>query len=182
MIIAKNTPVRPVPAERLAPDALQDARMAVNMEPGALAPAQREIIESFVRSGGTLFGPPPGWKPPPADAIILSDAEQSSLDNVLQGLQSMIGRNNLGVRVFNASSMRSNLLAGPDGTRLLLHLVNYSSYPVENVTLHVLGKFKRARLFTPEGIEKDLEVYPVEEGTGVDLNRVEVCASVELRK
>jgi hypothetical protein len=181
MLLAQNVPVRPIPSAHLAREALQDAHMAIDMEPGDLAPAQREVLDRFQRSGGTVLGPSPGWKPPP-DGNVLRDAEQNGLDEILHNLQLAVGRNNLGVRVFNASSIRSNLMASPDGKRLLLHLVNYSSYPMENITVQVLGKFKRARLFTPEGIPRDLDVHPIEEGTSVDLNRLEVCASIELLK
>jgi hypothetical protein len=91
-----------------------------------------------------------------------------------------VGRRNLGVRLFNVSSMLSNLTASPDGKQVVLHLVNYSSYPVENITVHVLGKFSHARLITPDGAEKDLPTYAVEEGTGVDVPRVAVCAALRL--
>ena len=54
----------------------------------------------------------------------------------------MIGRRNMGVRLFNVSSMLSNYLASPDGKSAIVHLVNYSDYPVENVTMHYLGEFQ----------------------------------------
>ena len=52
----------------------------------------------------------------------------------------MIGRRNLGVRLFNVSSMLSNLLASPDGKSAIVHLVNYSDYPVENVDRALPGR------------------------------------------
>ena len=72
----------------------------------------------------------------------------------------MIGRRNLGVRLFNVSSMLSNVLVSADGKTEIVHLVNYSDYPVENVTVHFLGDYKHATLITPEGVEKHLEIYP----------------------
>ena len=42
----------------------------------------------------------------------------------------MIGRGNLGARLFNVSSMLSNLLVSPMGKQILVHLVNYSNYPL----------------------------------------------------
>ena len=33
----------------------------------------------------------------------------------------------------------------------MLHLVNYSGFPVDDITAHVLGKRSRARLLQPEG-------------------------------
>ncbi len=94
----------------------------------------------------------------------------------------MVGRRNLGVRLFNVSSMLSNVLTSPDGKTEIIHLVNYSDYPVESVTVHYLGNFKRATLLTPEGEAKTLEIYPTEDGSGVDIDRVSVCATIKLEQ
>jgi hypothetical protein len=58
--------------------------------------------------------------------------------------------------------------------------VNYSDYPVENVTVHYLGEYQHATLMTPGGADRALEVYRTEEGWGVDVERVGVCASIRL--
>jgi hypothetical protein len=93
----------------------------------------------------------------------------------------MIGHKNLGARLFNVSSMLSNVLVTADGKQVVVELVNYSAYPIDSVTVQVIGAFKHARLLTPEGIEKNLEVYTSDEGgTAVDIDRVTACASVRL--
>ena len=51
---------------------------------------------------------------------------------------------------------------------------------VENVAVHFLGNYRRATLATPEGIEKSLEIYSAEEGSGVDIDKVAVCATIRL--
>jgi hypothetical protein len=94
----------------------------------------------------------------------------------------MVGRRNLGVRLFNVSSMLSNALVSSDGKTAIVHLVNYSDYPVENVTLFFLGEFSRATLVTPDGAEKPLEIYSNDEGKGVDIAKVAVCATVRLEQ
>ena len=81
----------------------------------------------------------------------------------------MTGRDNLGARLFNVGSMLSNLQESPDGKQVALQLVNYSDYPVADITVHVLGKFKRATLLRPDAGPQKLEVYEVEEGTGIDV-------------
>ena len=48
----------------------------------------------------------------------------------------------MGVRLFNVSSMLSNFLAAPGGNAAVVHLVNYSDYPVENVAMHYLGELQ----------------------------------------
>jgi hypothetical protein len=37
-------------------------------------------------------------------------------------------------------------------------------------------------LITPEGIEKPLEIYRTEEGSGVDIDNVNVCATIRLEQ
>lgn len=181
MIAARHTPVRPVPGSRLTPESLAGATMAVNVDGDALPADRQATLKDFARAGNTLMTPPAGKTSlPPDDRITLDKAELDRLGDIYKDVQSMVGRRNLGVRLFNVSSMLSNLLAGADGRGVLLHLVNYSGYPVENVTVHLTGKFTRARLFTPEGAEKDLEVYPAEEGTGIDIPRVSICAALRI--
>jgi hypothetical protein len=41
---------------------------------------------------------------------------------------------------------------------------------------------KHATLLTPEGAAKPLEVYPTEDGWGVDIDRVAVCATIKLEQ
>jgi len=184
MIAAKHTPLRAIPGQRLTSDLLQGATMAVDVDADSLSAGQREILKNFARAGNTLLTAPPGWKGQSAlgsDQITLDKAELDRLNDIWHDVQTMTGRKNLGVRLFNVSSMLSDLLATRDGSQVVVQLVNYSAYPIENVTLQVLGAFKHAQLLTPDGVTKDLEVYtPDEGGTGVDIERVSACAAVRL--
>lgn len=182
MIAVKHTPVRPIPYRVLSLASMTGAKMAVDVDPSALTPEQRDVLKTFTRSGGTLLTGPPGWKFQSLrnDEITLGKADLDRLDEIWKELNSLTGRNNLGARLFNVSSMLSNLLEAKGGTQLVLQLVNYTDYPVENVTAHVLGKFQHAKLYRPEGPPQDLETYPVEEGTGVDINKIGALATLVL--
>lgn len=184
MIAVKHTPVRPVAGARLTPEALAGATMAVNIEGDALTPEQKEVLRGFTRSGGMLLNGPPGWKDPtpPAGQITLDKAELERLNDMWKDVNNLIGRRNMGVRLFNVASMMSNYLGSADGRSAVVHLVNYSDYPVESVTMHYVADFPRATLITPEGTQKKLEVYKTEEGWGVDIDRVVVCATVKLEQ
>jgi hypothetical protein len=184
MIAVKHTPVRPVPRQQLSADALKGATMAVNVDPDALTPEQKEVLRAFARSGNTLLTGPPGWKDQGAagGGITLEKAELERLNDIWRDVNSMIGRRNLGVRLFNVSSMLSNVLAAPDGRTVVVHLVNYSDYPVENVTVYFLGDFRRATLLAPDGTEKRLEIYASEDTHGVDIDKVSVCAAIRLEQ
>jgi hypothetical protein len=163
--------------------------MAVNVDGSSLTPEQKEVLRSFTRSGGTLLTAPPGWKDNASgaqadqtktDQITLEKAEMERLDTIWKEVNSMIGRRNLGARLFNVSTMLSDLIASPDGKEVIVQLVNFADYPVESIAVHVLGNFKRARLYTPEEGEKTLEVYKTDEGSGVDIDKISVCATLRL--
>jgi hypothetical protein len=183
MIAVKHTPVRPIPSGRVGPGAMQGAQMAVNVDPGSLTESQKEALKGFTRAGGTLLTGPPGWKfpEPKPGQITLEKGDLEKLDQIWKEMNAMTGRRNLGARLFNVSSMLSNLVEMPDG-RLVLHLVNYSDYAVENVTVHVLGKHKSATLFRPDGASVVIQGYEVEEGTGFDIDKMETLASLELSR
>ena len=182
MMAVKHTPVRPIPRQRLSGAALAGATMAVNLDGTALTAEQKAILLAFTRGGGTLLTGPPGWKDPAATAgsITLEKAGLERLNDIWHDVNAMIGRRNMGVRLFNVASMLSNFLAAPGGKTAIVHLVNYSDYPVENVTVHYLGEYQHATLMTPGGADKALEVYKTEEGWGVDVERVGVCATIRL--
>lgn len=182
MIAVRHTPVRPVPTHKLDATLMQGAKMAVNVDPSTLTDAQKQALLNWRRTGGTLLTGPATWKfpPPKTDQITLSEEDVKMLDQIWKELNSMTGRRNLGARLFNVSSMLSNLIQSADGKQTILHLVNYSGYPVENVTVHVLGKYKSATLMAPGAAPKKVDVYEVEEGTGIDIDGVNVAATLRL--
>jgi hypothetical protein len=184
MIAVKHTPVRPIARQQLSPAALAGATMAVNVDAAALTPEQKEILRGFTRGGGTLLSGPPGWQDPTpaAGKITLDKADLERVNDIWHDVNAMIGRRNLGVRLFNVASMLSNYLAAADGKTAIVHLVNYSDYPVENVAMHFTGEFKHATLMGPDLAAKPLEIYKTEEGWGVDVDRVGVCATVKLEQ
>jgi hypothetical protein len=182
MIAVKHTPVRPVPYAKISPAAMQGAKMAVDVNPSALAPEQRDVLKAFTRSGGTMLTGPPGWKFESLrkDDITLGKADLDRLDEIWKELNSLTGRTNLGARLFNVSSMLSNLLEAPDQKQLVLQLVNYTDFPVENITAHVLGTFHTARLYRPNRQPQTLETYAVEDGTGIDIDKIGALGTVVL--
>ncbi len=175
MIASKHIPVQVVPTGRLAPSALGAARTLLNIDPSGLTDPQRDALRTVTRSGISVVNGPPGWKMElPANSITFPDDQVKRLDEVWRGVNSFIWGRNFAVRVFGAHSVLSNLKRLDDG-RLALHLVNYSDYPVENIAIHVDGKFVSASLLTPAGPRK-VEVYPLEEGMGIDIEKLDDSA------
>jgi hypothetical protein len=182
MIAVKHTPVRPVPADRISLDQFRGAVMAVNVDPAAMTPAQRDVLAAFARAGGTVLTGPPGWRfpSPRPGQLTLAEKELEKLDSIWKEVNALTGRRNLGARLFNVGSMLSNLTQSPDGKRRQLHLVNYTDFNVEAITVHMLGKWTRARLLQPGVPPKILETYPTEDGTGIDIPEMATYAILEV--
>lgn len=182
MIAVKHTPVRPVPAKGMQLDQMQGAVMAVNVSPATMTAAQREVLGAFTRAGGTVLTGPADWRfPEPREGqLTLDEKELLKLDAIWKEVNALTGRRNLGARLFNVGTMLSNLTRSPDGSRQLLHLVNYTDFPVEAITVHMLGKWKRATLRQPGVAAKSLETYSTEDGTGIDIPEMGWYAILEL--
>lgn len=173
MIGVKHTPLVPVPKSHLASADLTQVKMTVNVDTADLTDAQKEKLRGFTRAGGTLLSGPPGWRMPPPSAteITLKQDDVKKLDDIWREVNSIMGRRNLGVRLFNVASMLSNITG--DEQRVVLHLVNFSDYPVDSIAVHLLGKFRRATLLTPESPQpRALTLYENEDGSGVDVDTV----------
>jgi hypothetical protein len=181
MIAAKHIPLAITLPSHLTPAAGAGVKMLLTIDPAALTAAQKEAARGLARGGATLVNGPPGWKlelPGPGQ-ITFSDQQVKQLDEIWREVNSLIGRRNFAVRIFGAPGMLSTLKAGAGQKRLALHLVNYTDYPVESVTLQFTSKLKSARLVTPRGTQA-LEVYETEDGSGVDLARIEDVGIVVL--
>ncbi len=178
MISVKHIPVRPVPFKAIEARAFDQAKMAVNVDPHSLDLRQTQVLKDFTRSGGTVLTAPPGWRMPiPRSDQIVTDAEEvKKLDQIWKEVNAMMGRRNLGVRLYNVSSMLSNMLGPPDGSRVIVYLVNYSDFSVDSIAAHLLGKYSKITIHWPERAPKVLTPYETEDGTGVDIDILESAA------
>ena len=180
MISVKHTPVRPVPRAKLSDSGMQQAKMAVNVDPSLLSEEQKQVLRRFTRGGGTLLTAPPGWKFPAQreDQITLDKEDVKVLDDIWRDVNSMTGRHNLGARLFNVASVLSYMGVPPGSRKPILQLVNYSDYEVENVTVHLLGKWTAVKLYAPGKEPRTLPVFETDDGTGVELDRLGITATL----
>ena len=180
MISTRHTPVRPIPGSKMAQDSFQGATIAVNVDPGSLSTDQKAMVTRFTRGGGTILQAPPGWKMPEPrpDQVTLDKTDVEKLDQIWKEVNGMIGRRNLGARLFNVSSMLSDLTVSADEQQMALYLINYASYAAEDITAHLLGKFSKATLYTPEEPPKTLHLFEVEDGTGAEIPKISVAGTI----
>jgi hypothetical protein len=184
MITVKHTPIRPVPFALVSQDRLAQARMALNLDPEALSPAQRETLQKFAASGSTILTAPDGSRmpAPAADQLTIRSENVKKLDQIWREVNAMMGRRNLGVRLFNVSSMLSNMLGAPDASRVVIYLVNYADFPVDTIAVHLLGKFSKVTLHTPDRPARSLAPYDNEDGTGVDIDLLDTVGILVAEK
>ena len=177
MIAAKNIPSSIVPTEHLMASRLPDIRLLLNIDPASLSDEQKEKVRAVARQGATVVNGPPGWKLelPQDGSITIPENQVKQLDDAWREINGILGRRNFGVRLFNASSVLSSLRASADRKRMALHLVNYSDYPLESVTVEALGLYKSATLLTPQGRRK-LELFAGEEQTEITIDKMDDVA------
>jgi len=173
MLAARHVPAYALPPGRLETGLLPGLQMLLNVDPAGMTPEEKALATNAARRGATLVNGPPGWKValPQGEAITFGADEIKKLDEAWKEINGLVGRRNFGVRVFGAPGMLSNLKMAPDGKRLVLHLLNYTDYPVESISIHLKDKFKSARLLTPDNETKP-EVYDVDDATGIDIAKV----------
>jgi len=184
MIAVKRIPMRVVPRQFLTTAALQGASVVVNVDASALTAAQEQLLHDFIRSGGMVLTGPSGWRDesPKGDSFMLDKPDLDRLNDLGKEVDARFSRRSLGVRVFNASSMLSNVLVSSDGQTIVVHLVNYSDYPVENLTLVFPSDYKKATFITPEGTGMVRDIFQTPDGSGVGVERVSVCTAIKLEQ
>lgn len=181
MMAAKHVPAFPLPYGSVSAAALRRARVAVTLEPDALPAQAQPAMKAFADSGKTVVPGVAAAAAPESDDTFVFNPTDTSVDRTWQKVSAVLGRQNLGARLFNVASMLSNVLATRGQRQLILQIVNYSDYPGSGITVRVPGVWRRARLFRPGEAPVDLELEKVEEGTGFAIDqRVVAIATVVL--
>jgi hypothetical protein len=181
MLAAQRTSATVIPPGRVNAEALRGVSVLLDLESESLSSQERKSLADFIAGGGIVLAPPKPVQFPPADANKIVP-DRRDLDR-LQGLWEMIYnatlRKNFGVRAFNTVGVLTGVTTPDRGRSLLVHLLNFTDYPGEAITVHALGTWKRARRYQPEGPPVDLKVYPVKEGTAVDVDRFATAIAIQ---
>ena len=134
--------------------------------------ASTAVVEMLASRNLPVFASPSSDSDSHRASMAIDAPAQSTttaLEEIWKKVETITSERNMGVRLHNVTSVRSNLLAMPGQKQLILHLVNYSDYPVQGISVRVLGSFRHARLFRPGIAAMDLDVYKSEDGTGFDI-------------
>jgi hypothetical protein len=184
MLAVKHLPARSVPSPLLTADALHGAKVTLNLDAGDLSPDKQKVLRDFPKAGGMLLNMPPIWKDagPMGERFMPSKAESEALDSLWRELNSSLPRHDYGISLFNVASMISNVLVSDDGKTIVVHMVNYSDYPVEDISAVIPEVFKKATLITPDGADQPLEIAPGIDGPAVAIAKVSVCAALKIEQ
>ncbi len=182
MLSVQHTAVRAVPTGTMNAKALHEARVVLNVDADSLKAQQKQDLEAFQAAGGTVISPPADWHFPKTapDQTVPSRQQMNQMQPVWEATYNATARKNFGVRTFNTSGVLFNLLATSDGKSMLVHLLNYQDLPADDVTVFVLGSWKRARMYRPDAPVQEMPVYSVKDGTGVDIKKIPVLATLRL--
>jgi hypothetical protein len=182
MISFQHTPVRVIPRRRLSAAQLEGVRFVLNADPAPVTAEEATALDRFTRAGGKVVAPPVGWKFPevPENQITPGRRQLEQMEPMWEVAYRATVRKNFGVRLFNVASTVAALRANKDRSSLLIHLLNFTDFAGESITIHAQGRWKQARLYSPEAPPKVLETYMIPEGTGIDVDRIPVFASIRL--
>ena len=182
MLASQRSCVRVVPPKRLSGETLKDTRVVLDVDPESLTAPQKQAIDEFVAAGGLVINPPAKWRFPETsdDQIILERRQADKLQSLWEVTYNATVRKNFGVRTFNTTGILSSVLASPDGKSVLVHLVNFLDFPGEAITIHVLGKWKKAVMYRLDGVPVEVPVFDVAEGTGVEVEKLPLMATIRM--
>ena len=175
---------RQVPFQLVLRSALDTAvakfRALVVTELDSPSAAERKTLQDFAENGGLVIAGPSWGGAPKTESfaelpvgkgrvVVYKDPDPQA---VAHDLKELLSDDELGVVPFNVPSVITYASAGDSGQTLLVQLVNYFDHPVEAITLRVTGKFRSARMETPESAEMDLPLREAEGRTEVTIPKL----------
>lgn len=182
MLSSQRSCIRVLPPGKLTPDSLRNTSVLLDVDPEALSEGQRAAVDAFVNAGGTVINPPAKWRFPESsdDQILLERRQADKLQSLWEVTYNATVRKNFGARTFNTMGILTSVLAAPEGKSVLVHMLNFLDFPGEDITIHVLGKWKHATLYRLGAPPRELPVFDAPEGTGVEIDKVQLLATLKL--
>jgi hypothetical protein len=101
-------------------------------------------------------------------------------ETVARDLREFLSDDDLGVVPFNVPSIITFVSGGSPGHPLIVQLLNYFDHPVEAITLRVAGKFRSARMETPDGPAVSMPLRDADGKTELTISQLSLWAMVSL--
>jgi hypothetical protein len=182
----RQVPYRVVARSEMNPSAAAKFRALVATELDPPSAAEGKLLQDFAQDGGLVIaGPSLGGAPKTAPfaeiptgkgrIVVYKDPDPEA---VARDVKELLSDDELGVVLFNVPSVITLASGGDPGQPLLVQLVNYFDHPVENITLRLAGKFRGARMETPERAAVDLPLRNDEGRTEVTIPKLLLWGAV----
>jgi len=184
----RQVPYQPVARSELSATLAKFRALVVTgLDPATMA--ERKLLQDFAENGGLViagasWGGAPQMEPfaevtaGKGRVVVYKDPDPQA---VAHDLKELLSDDDLGVVPFNVPSVITFASGGLPGQPLLVQLVNYFGHPVEAITLRVAGKFRSARLETPEGEAVDLPLREAEGRTEVTISKLLLWGAVSMQ-
>lgn len=172
LAVRRGIPLRMIERPQLNATALEGLRALQAIDVVQPTLVERKLLTEFAQGGGLLVVGP-SWQQveipenqdyavmPAGRGQVVIYRENADPGELAKTLVDLLGRDNLGVRLFRASSVLSHIAVGKAGKEVVVQLLNYASYPAESVLVRVDGDFRRVRLYTPERTPEELVLEKV---------------------
>jgi hypothetical protein len=193
LIARRRIPYRTIERASLCAPALEGLKALLSTEISIPNESERSLLKTFVERGGLLVTGPWWGATVPKDQdyiaqplgkgqVIVYRDESPDPESLSKNLLRLLGKGNLGIRLFNAPTILPYLSAREDGKQRLVQMINYASGPSERITVRVRGPYRTARLFSLNGSAVDLPIERSEEDVELTIERIQTYAALVLEK
>jgi hypothetical protein len=160
LLIRRGIPVRVIERSRLNAAALEGLTALHAIDLARPTADERKLLTAFAETGGVLVVGP-SWGPVeiPEDqeyasttsgkGRVLVFQEGADPGELARTLVDALGRDKMNVRLFRGASVLSQGSTSDAEKTVLIHLLNYASYPADSLLVRVDGAFRAVRLYTP---------------------------------
>ena len=188
LMTRRQVPFRLLTRSALGAAVMAQFRAIVAIELDPPSASERKLLQDFADNGGLVVAGPSWGGAPTAEPYAELPAGKGRVavykdpdpETVARDLKELLSDEDLGVVPFNVPSVITFARGGDPGRPLLLQLVNYSDHPAEAITLRVAGKFRSARLETPEGMAVGLSLRDAEGTTEVTIPKLLLWGMVSM--
>ncbi len=185
----RQVPYKLVSRTHLNATALAKFRAIVATQLDPPSDAERKQLQDFAENGGLVIAAPSWGSAPKTSPFAELPAGKGSVivyadpdpDAVAHDLKEILSDDDLGMVPFNVPSVVTFASGGSPGEPLLVQLVNYFDHAVEAITLRVAGKFRSARMESPDGAAVDLQLHYDEGRTEVTIPKLLVWGAVSMQ-
>jgi hypothetical protein len=190
----QHIPLRVIERAQLNAAALEGLQAVQGIDLIQPTELERKILLAFADKGG-LVVVGPSWKqveipkdqdfvafPTGKGRVVVYKDEWPDPGDLAKALIDLLGRDNLGVRLFRVASVLSHVSLDKTGNRMLVQLINYATYPADSMLVRVAGTYRKAHFYTPESAPLELTLEKSAEHLEVNIPKLAIYGGLLLEK